>query len=60
MGVPAFQKGEDEWSLDTNWISLSYYLFNKKNIFLEINLHGERIRIYKRKGNDKERELKWK
>lgn len=54
MGVPAFQKGEDEGSLDINWISLSYYLFNKKNNFVEINFHGERIRIYKRKGNDNE------
>jgi len=40
------------WTL-IGYLYLIIYLI-KKNNFLEINLRGERIRIYKRKGNDNE------
>jgi hypothetical protein len=53
MGVPAFQKGEDEGSLETNRISLSYYLFRKKYVLLEIFSPLNRIDIYEKKGKDK-------
>ena len=56
MGVPAFQKGEDEGSLETNRISLSYYLFRKKYVLLEIFSPLNRIDIYKKKGKDKKME----